>query len=169
MIEHPLFENVPIRNIFCLGAAIFEIPRERFIIKPTACRGSDVSTEIYQLLFLFSIVFPAAIALGILVYIVCFIFQSEVLNILIYFYIFFWTIMLNFFISIYNATFRNQYKESIKVNGNKKTLQLFWSKTINIFTINIFILSSYLFCLDFVFLYFFTPILLFLLLLLSAP
>ena len=56
MIGHQLSDSEPIGNIFYLRVAIFEIPEERFIIKPPACSGADVSVEIYQLLLLFSII-----------------------------------------------------------------------------------------------------------------
>ena len=56
MIGHQLSDSEPIGNIFYLQVAIFEIPEERFIIKPPACSGADVSIEIYQLLLLFSII-----------------------------------------------------------------------------------------------------------------
>ena len=53
MIGHQLSDSEPIGNIFYLQVAVFEI---RFIIKPPACSGADVSIEIYQLLLLFSII-----------------------------------------------------------------------------------------------------------------
>ena len=46
----------PIGNLFYLLAAIFEIPKYCFMIKPPACCGADVSIEIYELLLLFSII-----------------------------------------------------------------------------------------------------------------
>ena len=58
MIGDQLFDSEPIGNIFCLHAAIFEISKEHFIIKPLACRGTDISIKIYQLLLLFSIISP---------------------------------------------------------------------------------------------------------------
>ena len=54
LFETWLFDCEPIRNIFYLPAAIFEIPRPWFIIKPPACIGPDVSIETYQLLLLFT-------------------------------------------------------------------------------------------------------------------
>ena len=56
MIERPLFDKEPIGNIFYPHTVIFEIPILRFLIKPPACWGADVSTEIYKLLLLFSII-----------------------------------------------------------------------------------------------------------------
>ena len=56
VIRNQLSDSEPIGNIFYLQVAIFEIPEERFIIKPPACSGADVSIEIYQLLLLFSII-----------------------------------------------------------------------------------------------------------------
>ena len=56
LFETWLFDCEPIRNIFYLPAAIFEIPRPWFIIKPPACIGPDVSIETYQLLLLFTII-----------------------------------------------------------------------------------------------------------------
>ena len=51
----PLWLVIP---IFYLHEAIFEIPMNRFIIKPPASWGMDVSIDIYQLLLLFSIISP---------------------------------------------------------------------------------------------------------------
>ena len=56
MIGNQLSDSEPIGNIFYQQAAIFEIPEERFIMKPPSCSGADVSIEIYQLLLLFSII-----------------------------------------------------------------------------------------------------------------
>ena len=60
MIGHQLFVSAPIGNVFYLHAAIFEIPMQRFIIKPPACWGTDVSVDSYQLLLLFSIISPCS-------------------------------------------------------------------------------------------------------------
>ena len=47
---HRLFVSESIGSVFYLHAAIFEIPMYRFVIKPPACWGADVSINIYQLL-----------------------------------------------------------------------------------------------------------------------
>ena len=36
-IGHQLFGSEPIANFFYLHAAVFEIPKEHFTIKPTVC------------------------------------------------------------------------------------------------------------------------------------
>ena len=56
MIGHGLFASEPIGNLFYLLEVIFEIPKWFFIIKPPVFCGVDVSTEIYELLLLFSII-----------------------------------------------------------------------------------------------------------------
>ena len=58
MTGHQLFTSEPIGNLFCLLAAIFEIPKSCFIIKPPACSGANVSIGINELLLLFSIISP---------------------------------------------------------------------------------------------------------------
>ena len=54
MIGHRLFDSEPVGNIFDLHATVFEIPNYRFMRKPPASWGMDVSIEIYNLLLLFS-------------------------------------------------------------------------------------------------------------------
>ena len=55
MIRHPLFANGLKGNFFYLLASIFEILRQRFIVKPPACRGGEISIDIYELLLLNSL------------------------------------------------------------------------------------------------------------------
>ena len=45
MIGHRFFHSESVGNNFYLHMAIFEIPRQRFVIKPPACWGTDVSVE----------------------------------------------------------------------------------------------------------------------------
>ena len=58
MTGQQLFASGPIGSLFYLHAAIFEIPKLCFMIKPLTCWGTDVSIEIYELLLLFSIISP---------------------------------------------------------------------------------------------------------------
>ena len=58
LIGNPFCDSQQIENIFCLHAAIFEIPKWRFRIKSPACWGTDVSIDMYHLLLLFSIILP---------------------------------------------------------------------------------------------------------------
>ena len=58
LIGHPFCGSQQIGNIFCLHAAISEIPKWRFRIKSPACWGTDVSIDMYHLLLLFSIILP---------------------------------------------------------------------------------------------------------------
>ena len=55
MIGHRLLDSVPKWNVIYMHGAIFEVPMQRFIIKPPACWGEYISIEIYELLLLFNI------------------------------------------------------------------------------------------------------------------
>lgn len=56
MIRHQLFDSVLIGKIFYVQAIIFEIPKQNFIIKPSASWDTNFTLEVYELLLLFSII-----------------------------------------------------------------------------------------------------------------